>query len=149
METCFEKKRKLLLVINPAAGKSSYKKRLHALENKLYEAGLKYEQFFTEQSGKGKLSYVLDNDPSITELLVLGGDGTLNYVVNELGDKSLPVSIVSNGTGNDSVKSLHGELDFDKQVATAIHGKISLFDLGICNGRYFVNGVGIGLMAWL
>lgn len=137
-------KRKLLLVINPAAGKSAYEKRLHVLENKLLEAGLKFERFYTEQNGKGKLACILDRDPSITELLVMGGDGTLNYVVNELGDKALPLSIVSSGTGNDSVKSLHGELDFDKQVAIAIHGKISRFDLGICNGRYFINGVGIG-----
>ena len=74
----------------------------------------------------------------------MGGDGTLNYVVNEIQGTGLPISIVSNGTGNDSVKSLHGILDFEKQVDIAIHGKIKLFDLGMCNGRYFVNGVGIG-----
>lgn len=131
-------------MINPAAGKSSFEKRLLYLESKLRGAGLKYERFYTEQRGKGKLSGILDMHPSVTDLVVLGGDGTLNYVVNEMGGRALPISIVSNGTGNDSVKSLHGELDFDKQVAIAIHGKISRFDLGICNGRYFVNGVGIG-----
>jgi len=137
-------KRKLLLIINPAAGKSSWEKRLLKLENKLQEAGLRYERFFTEQKGLGKLAGTLVKDPSLTELLVFGGDGTLNYVVNEMGVRQLPISIVSNGTGNDSVKSLHGILDFDKQADIAIHGKVSKFDLGICNGRYFVNGFGIG-----
>lgn len=137
-------KRKLLLVINPAAGKPSWEKRLIKLENKLQDAGLRYERFFTEQNGLGKLAYTLNKDPLFTELLVFGGDGTLNYVVNEMGVRQLPISIVSSGTGNDSVKSLHGILDFDKQVDIAIHGKISKFDLGICNGRYFVNGFGIG-----
>lgn len=131
-------------MINPAAGKSSYEKSLLILENKLQEAGLKYERFYTEQIGKGKLSGILAMHPSFTDIVVLGGDGTLNYVVNELDGRAFPISIISNGTGNDSVKSLHGELDFDKQVAIAIHGKISKFDLGICNGRYFVNGFGIG-----
>jgi diacylglycerol kinase family enzyme len=42
------------------------------------------------------------------------------------------------------VKSLHGVLDFGKQVEIAIHGKIKQFDLGVCNGRYFINGLGIG-----
>jgi YegS/Rv2252/BmrU family lipid kinase len=137
-------KRNLLLVINPAAGKSSWEKRLLKLENMLQEAGLRYERFFTEKNGRGKLAGTLDNDPSFTDLLVFGGDGTLNYVVNEMAGRQLPISIVSNGTGNDSVKSLHGILDFDKQADIAIQGKISKFDLGICNGRYFVNGFGIG-----
>ena len=137
-------KRNLLLVINPAAGRSSWERRLLKLEKKLQEAGLRYERYFTEQSGRGKLASTLDKDPSYTDLLVFGGDGTLNYVVNEIIGRQIPISIVSNGTGNDSVKSLHGILDFDKQVDIAIHGKISKFDLGICNGRYFVNGFGIG-----
>jgi diacylglycerol kinase (ATP) len=51
---------------------------------------------------------------------------------------------VSNGTGNDSVKSLHGERIFKKQVEIAIHGEIKSFDLGMCSGRAFVNGLGIG-----
>lgn len=137
-------KRNLLLVINPAAGRSSREKRLLKLENMLQEAGLRYERFFTEQNGRGKLAGTLDKDSSFTDLLVFGGDGTLNYVVNEMAGRQLPISIVSNGTGNDSVKSLHGILDFDKQADIAIQGKISKFDLGICNGRYFVNGFGIG-----
>ncbi len=137
-------KRKLLLVINPAAGKPSWEKRLLKLENKLQGARLRYEHFFTEQNGLGKLAYTLNKDPSFKELLVFGGDGTLNYVVNEMGVRQLPISVVSSGTGNDSVKSLHGILDFDKQTDIAIKGKISKFDLGVCNGRYFVNGFGIG-----
>ena len=74
----------------------------------------------------------------------MGGDGTLNYAVNELHEKRIPFSIVSNGTGNDSVKSLHRETNFRRQVEIAIKGKTGEFDLGMCNARVFVNGVGIG-----
>jgi YegS/Rv2252/BmrU family lipid kinase len=74
----------------------------------------------------------------------MGGDGTLNMVVNEIEPGFRPLSIVSNGTGNDAVKSLHGILDFKKQVDIAINGVTRQFDLGMCNDRYFVNGVGIG-----
>ncbi len=138
------KKRNILIVINPAAGKSSFEKRLHYLEKKLHDAHIDFEQFFTEHNDKGKLLNIINENPSISDVVVMGGDGTLNYVVNELISKNLPLSIVSNGTGNDSVKSLHGVLNFEKQVEIAIHGKISKFDLGLCNGRYFINGVGIG-----
>lgn len=138
------KNRHILIVINPVAGKSSYKKRLKYLEDQLNEVRVDYEQFFTEHGDSGRLKSILETNPSIDEVFVMGGDGTLNYVVNEIQGLHLPISIVSNGTGNDSVKSIHGVLDFERQVEIAIHGTVKKFDLGLCNGRYFVNGVGIG-----
>jgi YegS/Rv2252/BmrU family lipid kinase len=137
-------KRNALLVINPFAGKSSYKSRLAYLEEKLGEAQLKFGHFFTEHDGKGKLARHLESNRNFSEIIVMGGDGTLNYAINELLGCQLPMSIVSNGTGNDSVKSLHGERNFEKQVEIAIHGVTQSFDLGLCNGRAFVNGLGIG-----
>lgn len=137
-------KKNILIVINPAAGRSSYKKRLIYLEEKLSEAQFDFNLFFTEHNNAGKLAKVIKENPTINEVFVMGGDGTLNYVVNEIQGKKLPISIVSNGTGNDSVKSLHGELNYKKQIDIALNGKVQKFDLGVCNGRYFVNGVGIG-----
>lgn len=136
--------RNILLVINPASGKSSYQKKLRYLEQKLKAVEMHYQLFFTEHKAHGKLAETLLNNSSISEVLVLGGDGTLNYVVNEIQGRKLPISIVSNGTGNDSVKSLHGVLDFEKQVDIVLNGVIRKYDLGLCGDRYFVNGVGIG-----
>ena len=137
-------KRHILIVINPASGRSTFEKRLSYLKEKLSQAGFKYLEFFTEYDGRGTLTSFIGEHPEITEIIVLGGDGTLNYVVNESLENPLPIGIVSNGTGNDSVKSLHGEMNFKKQVEIAIQGKIGSFDLGMCNGRAFVNGLGIG-----
>lgn len=136
--------RSILIVINPSSGGSSYKDKLGFLEARLRESGLRHSNFFTEQEGQGKLTRYLELNPRINEIAILGGDGTLNYVVNELQPKPLPLSMVSNGTGNDSVKSLHGEMNFEKQVEIAVEGRLAQFDLGVCNGRAFVNGVGIG-----
>ena len=134
----------MLIVVNPASGRSSYEGRLGYLKERLLHSGLKASEFYTEQEGEGMLTSFLKENPRINEIIVLGGDGTLNYVVNELLENQLSISIVSNGTGNDSVKSLHGENDFKKQVEIAIHGVTRSFDLGMCNGRAFVNGLGIG-----
>ncbi len=138
------RKKDKLIVINPASGRSTFKDRLRYLRSRLEESGNEPAEFFTTHEGKGFLNAYLKDHPGIKELIVLGGDGTLNYVVNEMLDKPVPLSIVSNGTGNDSVKSLHGVLDFKKQVEIAINGKARGFDLGLCNGRAFVNGLGIG-----
>lgn len=137
-------KRHVLIVINPASGRSTYEKRLRYLKRRLLHAGLKTSEFYTEIEGEGKLTYFAKKNPAIDEIIVLGGDGTLNYVVNEMLQNQLPISIVSNGTGNDSVKSLHRENNFEKQVEIAVTGEVKSFDLGLCNGRVFVNGLGIG-----
>lgn len=136
--------RNVLIVVNPAAGKSFYEKRLRFLEDEVTAAGVEYQLFYTDPDDKGSLRKIMQGDSTINEVFVMGGDGTLNYVVNEIQDMKPPISIVSTGTGNDSIKSLHGELDFKKQVDIALRGESRRFDLGICNGRYFVNGVGIG-----
>ncbi len=136
--------RQALIVVNPASGRSTYKERLGYLKQRLLQSGVESCEFFTEKEGSGGLSTFVSKNPQIYEIIVLGGDGTLNYVVNEMLGNQLPLSIVSNGTGNDSVKSLHGENDFKKQVEIAIQGVVRSFDLGLCNGRAFVNGLGIG-----
>lgn len=131
-------------MINPASGRSSYESKLQYLRNELEKAAISHDCFFTEHEKSWELKALVDSRPDLTEIFVMGGDGTLNMVVNEMKPGRLPLSIVSNGTGNDSVKSLHGIVDFKKQVEIAITGKIKHFDIGLCNDRYFVNGVGIG-----
>jgi len=136
--------RNALIVINPASGRSTYQEKLDYLKGRLLESNIRSAEFYTEIGGERDLSSLIGKDKNINEVIVLGGDGTLNYVVNELLENPLPLSIVSNGTGNDSVKSLHEEKNFKKQVEIAINGAIKRFDLGLCNERAFVNGLGIG-----
>ena len=137
------KKRKVLIVVNPKAGSSGYSKPLSYVESKLRGEGIESERFFTSLKGKGLLSAKLETG-GFDEVLVLGGDGTLNYTVNEMRNNRLPLGIVGIGTGNDSVRSLHGVSNFKQQVDIAIHGQVKAFDLGSCNGRFFVNGLGLG-----
>jgi YegS/Rv2252/BmrU family lipid kinase len=140
-----EKRRAILVVVNPGAGKSDYQPKLDRVYHALKHHKYTFSTFFTEKTApEGKLEAVFKGNPAINEIWVIGGDGTLNYVVNELKDRHFPISIVSGGTGNDSVKSLHGVVDFKQQVDIALNGRIKDFDLGICNDHYFVNGVGIG-----
>lgn len=136
--------RNILIVINPASGKSSFAPKLEYLRQQLDNHKLPYSEIYTDPAGQGNIRERLTDLQNITDIFVMGGDGTLNLVVNALQIQPVPISIVSNGTGNDSIKSLHGILDFKSQVEIAIHGRTKHYDLGICNDRYFVNGVGIG-----
>lgn len=83
-------------------------------------------------------------DPTHTDLVVIGGDGTINEAVNGMGESKAVLSILSNGTGNDFIKNITIGPTVDEQLDTVVHGKTRTIDLGVCNGRKFLNGVGIG-----
>ncbi len=76
-------------------------------------------------------------------MIVIGGDGTINEAVNGL-KYEIPVSLLPAGTGNDYAKSLALGTRLEEQIRIAIYGEPQSVDIGICNDRKFLNGVGIG-----
>jgi len=81
---------------------------------------------------------------SYTGLVVIGGDGTLNHIINNLPHFDLPMGIIPAGSGNDYVKSLNLGGNEAEIIETAVFGKPKSVDLGKCNDQLFLNGFGIG-----
>ena len=79
-----------------------------------------------------------------TDVWIVGGDGTLNYFINHHPGITLPLVIFNGGTGNDFHWLLYGNKTFDEQIQIALNGIPKPIDIGKCNDRYFINGVGIG-----
>ena len=79
-----------------------------------------------------------------TDIFIVGGDGTLNYFINRYPGIKLPLVIFNGGTGNDFHWLLYADKTLDEQLQTALNEKPKLIDMGKCNDRYFINGVGIG-----
>ncbi len=79
-----------------------------------------------------------------TDIWIVGGDGTLNYYINHYPDVKLPLVIFKGGTGNDFHWLLYGNKTFEEQLEIALNENPKLIDIGKCNDRYFINGVGIG-----
>lgn len=79
-----------------------------------------------------------------TDIFIVGGDGTLNYFINLYACIQLPLVIFNGGTGNDFHWLLYGNQPLKEQLETALNGTAKPIDIGKCNDRYFINGVGIG-----
>ena len=134
--------RKIFVVRNLFAGGKSLKicKRL---SEKLEHQELDFQMFDTHES-KSAAKTISDHlDHSFTDLIIVGGDGTINESVNGL-KHDIPVSIVPAGTGDDFIKNVNIGKTLEEQIDTAINGEVMDVDLGLCNERRFVNGVGIG-----
>lgn len=80
-------------------------------------------------------------------VVAVGGDGTAQEVVNGLMRVSKPPSlgIVAAGGGNDAVRTLRLPTDPVEAVRLAWSEQQGAIDLGVCNGRYFLNVAGVGL----
>ena len=88
-----------------------------------------------------------DRNEQIDLMVVAGGDGTVNYVVNAMRNKGLdiPLGVIPAGTANDFAGALgmsHKPLEAAKQIAS---GAIDRVDCGCVNGLYFVNIFSFGI----
>ena len=79
-----------------------------------------------------------------TDIWIVGGDGTLNYFVNNYQDIKLPLVIFNGGTGNDFHWLLYGKISFEEQLQLVLSAAPKPIDLGRCNDKFFINGVGVG-----
>ena len=85
-----------------------------------------------------------DHFSDFTDIFIVGGDGTLNYFINRYPGIKLPLVIFKGGTGNDFHWLLYGNKTMGEQLETALVEVAKPIDIGKCNDRYFINGVGIG-----
>ncbi len=104
------------------------------------------QQTFTFHSYTSTLPATLEG---YTDLIIMGGDGTLNYTINHFKHIDIPIGMIRCGTGNDFTELLFGTKTMEHHFATAVSGTPKPVDAGICNQRLFLNGVGIGFDGWV
>jgi diacylglycerol kinase (ATP) len=137
--------RKFFIIINPVSGKREAEKKLLTVKIKFRESGIDFNEFRTDPGLMAdEIVRKFFNPGEFTDILIIGGDGTINQVFNGLRENNAPVSLISSGTGNDIARSLLGTLKIQNQLDLVLNGKVRLIDAGICNGRIFLNGLGIG-----
>jgi YegS/Rv2252/BmrU family lipid kinase len=79
-----------------------------------------------------------------TEVWIIGGDGTINWFINQYPTIQLPLALFPGGSGNDFQWMLYGDKTTEQQVEQVLQGRPQLVDAGVCNEKLFLNGVGIG-----
>jgi diacylglycerol kinase (ATP) len=129
--------RKIAVFVNPSPSHSGALKKLQKVEQFIKQNSLYYEVFGESYPDK----QILNN---FSEVIIVGGDGTLNFFLNAYPDISLPISVITAGTGNDFARKLYGKITLEEQLQIAINAPVVAVDIGICNGKIFHNGVGIG-----
>ncbi len=128
------------IICNPKSGKGSALKVLPRFENYLKSVSIAYEVF------TGPLP---DSLEPFTCLVIMGGDGTINYTINHFKTITVPIALISCGTGNDFTTLFLGKTSLQEQFEIACAHEMVNVDAGTCNGKLFINGVGIGFDGWV
>lgn len=81
---------------------------------------------------------------SLERVVVAGGDGTVSAAAELLVRNRKPVGILPIGTANDFARTLGIPVDLDEAAEIIIRGKTRRVDVGVVNGRCFLNAAGIG-----
>jgi YegS/Rv2252/BmrU family lipid kinase len=136
------------LVVNPAAGKRSVSSisRIKGLLKK--ETSLRIR--ITQKRGDAE-SFARELKGADL-IIVAGGDGTVNEVVNGLLSDGAtetplqvpPLAVIPLGTANVLAQELSIPLNIEDAVRLALTGSGRKISLGMINGRYFILMVGIG-----
>lgn len=77
-------------------------------------------------------------------VVAMGGDGTINEVVQALAGQEVPLGIIPTGTINILAREVDVPLDPMAAIDTIATGEPRTLDLGKANGRYFTSMIGLG-----
>jgi YegS/Rv2252/BmrU family lipid kinase len=156
----------LCVILNPHAGRGRAGRRQAELEQALCAAALDYRLHRTRQRGDAaKLAYQ-ELQQGCDTLAVVGGDGSINEVVNallhhaahrRLSQAQAALGIVPVGTGSDFIKSLEGFTSDDIGAAVdrlaAKHtrridaGRVQVVSDTGEHTHFFINNLALGIDA--
>ena len=118
------------VIVNPRAQSGRTGKLWRKIEARLNEKGAEYEVVKAQSAGDlmGQISRMTESagdGAEAVKLLVIGGDGTLNDVVNSIGDFSrVQVGLIPSGSGNDFARDLKLSRDKLGLLDTILEGKV-------------------------
>ena len=127
------------IIVNSRSKKSLIK--LKKIENELK---LKMISYKVLRTSKKKNANDLMNEVIGDELIVIGGDGTINEVINNYHGKEF--IYLAYGSGNDLARSIkfNRNIEISKLLDT---NKYIEYDVGVVNDRKFCSGFDIGFNA--
>ena len=137
----------IAVIYNPMAGSFRRRNRLRQLQSCLREYGHVISLLATTAPGdatKLAKSAVADGAEVV---VAVGGDGTINEVIQGLAGSETPLAVYPAGTTNVWCSQIGMPTD-PRQAAQVIHtGPRRTIDLGLAGDRYFLLMAGIGIDA--
>ena len=133
-------------IVNGKAGYGrSFKKTQKTIDRILREKGIEYEIHFTkyEKHATEIAKNLCAN--GATHIVAVGGDGTVNEVLNGLCVETVKFGIIPHGSGNDFVDTVGIPHKVEDALRLIIDGEAKPTDFLVCDGVRGLNIIGTGI----
>jgi YegS/Rv2252/BmrU family lipid kinase len=141
------RKKKVLLIGNPIAGKGKAGRLIRQFVQAQEQKGYQIEVFLTRSAEEAnrRAGHI---EPDVGTLVVAGGDGTLNDVLNGLFDPSrIPIALLPLGTANILAHELALPNSPEAVAQGVDRGKVRWLDMGLAGDHRFLMLVSAGFDA--
>lgn len=137
--------RRTLFLINPISGTVNKAGIQTLIQKKMDAAGIPFA--IRPTTANGDYSYLGAEIEDFTDIVVCGGDGTINSVVNALQHHGLPFGLLPMGSGNGLALSAGIQKNAARALDVVIHGRAQPTDAFLVNGHFACMLSGLGFDA--
>jgi len=135
------------LIVNPIAGSGRAKALLPKIEKRFKEAGVEFDLYTTTGHQDAVAAAAKAAAEGFDVVVAVGGDGTVNEVLNGIVGTKAVLAVAPGGKGNDFATAINMPRDPDAVCDTLLKAGVRAIDLGKVMDRYFINSVGVGFDA--
>jgi len=121
---------KTAFLVNPASDGGKTGRHWPELATRAQQLGLQGETLFSERPGHLIELARQAVDAGATLVVAVGGDGTLNEVVNGIAGRDVDLATIPLGTGMDFVRTYGIPTSYPEAVRVALHGEPRTIDAG-------------------
>lgn len=138
--------RRARIIYNPTSGREIFKKNIADVLQKLEQAGYETSAYATTGEGDATVAARIAVEREYELVIVAGGDGTINEVINGIAEKEYrpKLGIIPAGTTNDFARALNIPRDILEATDIIVQGQSKFLDIGSVNDQYFINIAGGG-----
>lgn len=140
-------KDQLLILVNKSAGHGLSNNFERLIHKELRNSNFDYKIKHSERPGHlAKLAEEGVNEGAKI-ILIAGGDGSVNEVINTLYSTNIKLGIIPTGSGNGLARHLKIPFNIQKAIQIVKNGKTKLIDAASINRRPFISIAGTGFDA--
>lgn len=136
---------RVLILANPIAGGGRSKRLAPQLALALRARGVDAEVYFTQRAGDASRRARATAGEGFDALIAVGGDGTLNEVLNGMPDPSVPLGVLAVGSANVLACELRIPKDPVRLAELIAARRTREHAIGVANDRRFLLFCGAGL----
>jgi diacylglycerol kinase (ATP) len=139
--------RKIIYIINPRAGTGNNKKLKRLIEEKTAMQIIPFSIYSSVADGDYSFLYPVIKNENITDVVICGGDGTVNQVIGSLHPFNINFGIIPTGSGNGLAFAAGIPKNVSKALDIIFNGSPVATDAFTLNGKFACMLSGLGFDA--